>query len=204
MLSFKALFQFILEWLSILLQFLALRFVSSCEKECEIIALRTQVSLMNHQVEAGKLPKPKATPFFRHFWALLPEYWPAWQYSIALFSPKTIKNWHDNKRVLHWLKKSKKPGRPPIKTEVIQTIKRIHRENFNISPVKIREKLVQSGIEDAPSPNTIAKYLPSNNKHPLKNKGCLGWLFCGTTPLTCGAWTFLPSLRYFSKLFTCW
>jgi len=162
MISFKALLQFILEWLSVLRQFIALRFVSSYEKDIKIISLRTQVALMNNQVEAGKLPKPKATPFFRHFWSLLSEYWPAWQDCMAFFSPKTIKKWHNNKRVLNWLKKSKKPGRPSIKPEVIQTIKRIYRENFKISPEKIREKLIQLGIVDAPCPNTIAKYLPSN------------------------------------------
>jgi len=68
MISFIAVWQFILEWLSVLRQFHVLRFVSSHEKDLEIISLRTQVALMNHEIEAGKLPKPKATPFFRHFW----------------------------------------------------------------------------------------------------------------------------------------
>ena len=56
-----------------------------------------------------------------------------------------------------------------------QTIKRIFRENFNISPEKIREKLIQLGIVDAPCPNTIAKYLPTNKKPPSE-KQRMSWL----------------------------
>jgi len=59
---FRSLFQYVKAWLLILLEFLKLRLMSAVDKDLEIIALRSQLALFNHQVETGKRPKPKATP----------------------------------------------------------------------------------------------------------------------------------------------
>lgn len=56
------------EWLSIIKQFLSLKFVSSDAKDLEIIALRSQLALFVKDIDAGKRNKPRPTPVFRQLW----------------------------------------------------------------------------------------------------------------------------------------
>ena len=74
--------------------------------------------------------------------------------------------------------KSRKKGRPPLSREIINLIKRIHKESpllspyspgnpllpYGNSPCKIHERLVDLNISDALAPNTIAKYIPKIRK----------------------------------------
>ncbi|MDQ2088172.1 hypothetical protein RBH29_17250 [Herbivorax sp. ANBcel31] len=66
--------------------------------------------------------------------------------------------------------KSKKRGRPKTSRKTIELIKRIHKENPLLSPEKTHERLVDFNITDAPSPNTIAKYIPEVRKPPSEKQ----------------------------------
>ncbi|QGU00427.1 Mobile element protein [Candidatus Syntrophocurvum alkaliphilum] len=136
----------------------------------EVIALRSIVALSEHDIKTKKRPKPKATPAFRQLWVLLSKTYDKWDFTIAYFKPATIIKWHKTAFSFYWFKKSKKKGRSPIKLEVINLIKKIHKENPLLSPEKIHEKLILLNIKNAPAPNTIAKYLPQTKKPPSKKQ----------------------------------
>ncbi len=196
--NYQALWEYVKEWLSILLTFFRLRFTSTLKKEFEIIALRSNLALVHQDIKTGKRPKPKATPAFRQLWVFLSKYYPDWESVSVHFQPATVKKWHEQIRKWHWAKKSKRIGRPPISQEVIDLIKEIHQGNTLLSPEKIREELLLLSITDAPSPNTIAKYLPST-RNPPTEKQIQSWkmFLKNHAPDTWGADFFTVSTLFF-------
>ena len=62
-----------------------------------------------------------------------------------------------------------KTAGPTVKDDDdIALIKRIHRENPLWSPERIHDQMVALGVVDMPSPNTIAKYIPTIRKPPTE------------------------------------
>jgi len=168
--NYQALLQYVKEWLFILFYNLYNHYRSKKELRQEIIALRSLVALYDHEIKTGKRAKPKATPAFRQLWVLLSKRYTKWDSILAYFKPATVIRWQKTAFSFHWLKKSKKKGRPSISPEIIKLIKKFHEENPLLSPEKIREKLVLLNVTDAPAPNTIAKYLPSTRKPPSEKQ----------------------------------
>jgi len=164
--DYRALWLYVLEWLSVFLKLIKLRFTSSLNKDLEIIALRSQVALNDYDVKVGKRPKPQATPAFRQIWVLLSIIYDKWESTLAHFKPATVIKWRETAFRLYWFKKSKKKGRPPISQEAIDIIRQMYEQNNYLSPEKIHEQLVLLNVTDAPAPNTIAKYLSSFRKPP--------------------------------------
>ncbi|AGL03769.1 integrase core domain-containing protein [Desulfoscipio gibsoniae] len=168
--DFEALFQYFKEWASDLYQNFVNLFKSHEQLRQENFMLRSQLALYDHDVKTGKRPKPKATPAFRQKMVLLSKRFARWKECLPTFKPKTVIKWHKTAFKLYWFKKSKRIGRPPISQEAIDIIKQMYEENPSLSPEKIREKLLLKNVTDAPSPNTIAKYLPSIRKPPTEKQ----------------------------------
>ncbi len=139
-------------------------------KNLEIIALRSQIALLTEQLENKKIKKPKSNRAFRQLWVLLSKFHANWKPLSVVFKPDTIIRWHRTAFKIHWRKKSKNVGRPPISKDVINLIRNIHRENPLISAEKIHEMLISMGIIDPPAPNTIAKYIPTIRKTPSEKQ----------------------------------
>lgn len=138
--DYQAIWRHVLEWLSIFLELIKLRFTSSLKKDLEIIALRSQVSLINHNIKTGKCPKPRATPAFRQLWVLLSFVYGKWESILAHFKPGTVIRWRQTAFKLHWFKKSKKKAalqfpRKPSTLSTKCTIKTItfHRKKYMIN-----------------------------------------------------------------------
>ncbi|MHB8963582.1 MAG: integrase core domain-containing protein [Saccharofermentanales bacterium] len=136
------------------------------KKDIEIVALRSQLALCHQQILNHKMKKPLPTPAFRQLWVLISKLSRDWESYLILIKPDTVISWHKKAFKFYWMKKSKKPGRPKISPATIALIKRIHKENPLLSPEKIHEKLVDLSVLDAPSPNTIAKYIKNLRKPP--------------------------------------
>ncbi len=170
MVDFKAVFSFVVHWLQILTWFLKTRLLSNTAKDLEILALRSQLALVQKDILAGKMPKPRFKPALRCFWVLLAKIFPAWQEALVLVKPETVIRWHKTAFKFFWRIKFRKAGRPQISAQTIALIKRLHQENPLLSPEKIHEQLVNLGVTDAPAPNTIAKYLPTVRKTPTEGK----------------------------------
>ncbi len=156
---------FIVHWLQIISWFFRTKLMSDTAKDLEILALRSQLSLVQQYISNGKIPKPRFKPAYRCLWVLLSKFFPGWKSSLILVNPETVIGWHKTAFKFFWKLKSK-PGRPKISLKTIALIKRIHKENPLLSPEKIHELLLNLGVTDAPTPNTIAKYIPKIRKSP--------------------------------------
>ncbi len=140
--------------------------MSNTAKDLEILALRSQLAMVQKDIFMGKISKPRFKPALRCLWVLLSKFLPNWKSSLVLVKPETVISWHKTAFKFFWKLKSKKAGRPKISLKTIALIKRIHKENPLLSPEKIHEQLVNLGVIDAPAPNTIAKYIPKIRKAP--------------------------------------
>jgi len=156
-----------------ILQFLCslvkLRFMSGAQKDIEIIALRSQLAILQEHLLNQKIKKTKVNNSFRRLWVFLSKVYPSWKDALIIFRPDTIIRWHKKAFRLFWRRKSK-IGRPKISPATIALVKRIHKENPTLSPEKIHERLVDLAIADAPAPNTIAKYIRSKRTRPTEKQ----------------------------------
>lgn len=166
----KPLIIFLKEWTRYTLTLFKTFTMTSLAKDLEILALMSQLSVYQQQVENKKIKKPKLTPAFRQLWVLLSRFLPNWATVILTAKPKTVIGWRATAFKTYWTKKSKKIGRPPISKEMILLIKKIHKENPMLKAEKIHELLVSMNILNAPAPNTISKYLPELKKPPSERQ----------------------------------
>lgn len=162
--------KYIKQWSSYILQFIKVIFMTNTAKDLEIIALRSQISLLTEKLEDKKIKKSKTTTAFRQLWVLISKFHPNWKPLSIIFKPDTVIRWHKTAFKLYWRKKSIKVGRPPIPKDVINLIKEIHKENPLMSAEKIHEMLLSMGIIDPPAPNTISKYVPTIRKPPSEKQ----------------------------------
>jgi putative transposase len=144
--------------------------MSETEKDMEIIALRSQLSLVQQKIINKKIPKPQPTNPFRLLWVFMSKFFSNWKSWLLIVKPETVVAWHRQAFKLFWTFKSRKRGRPEISRKIIALIKKVHKENPLFSPEKIYEHLVNLSIEDVPSPTTIAKYLPETRKPPTQKQ----------------------------------
>ena len=69
--NYKAIILYVKQWLQMLLGFILIKFMSVEEKDEEIIALRSQVALLNQKIIDKKTPKPTVTPAYRQLWGFI-------------------------------------------------------------------------------------------------------------------------------------
>ena len=170
MINLKTIRLFLRDWYQILICLLKTTLKSRIAKDLEIIALRSQLSLMQEQILNHKIPKPKPTPAFRQLLVLISKLCSNWRSFIMIVKPETVIGWHRTAFRFYWTRKSKPRGRPKISKTTIALIKRIHKENPLWSPERIHDQLINLGITDAPAPNTIAKYFPGIRKPPTEKR----------------------------------
>ena len=162
--------------------------MSDMDKDMEILALRSQLSLIQQQILNHKMPKPRFTPAYRQLWVLLSKVFSDWKSALFLVKPKTVIGWHKNAFKLYWKRKSRKTGRPKISPEIIALIKQIHKENPLLSPEKIHERLInlsRTCLRQTPLQNIYPIY----ENHQLKNSSNRGKLFSKITVKELGQWT---------------
>lgn len=165
-----SIFLYLKSWFVLRCKMLKLIFISSEDKDLIIIGLRAELALYEEQVVSGKIPKPRPTPIYRQTWVYISRHLPDWGRWINAVKPETLVRWHRLKFTEFWAKKSKKIGRPSIDREVIKLIRTIYSENYKLSPEKIYEQLVNLGLENPPTPNTIAKYIKDMRKPPTRRQ----------------------------------
>lgn len=166
MTTIKSCFSFLKEWTIIIAQFIRAHFMTADQKALEIVALRSQLSLYQQQVENKKIAKPRCTPSFRQLWVMLSKLHSSWKADIILVKPETVIRWHKTAFKFYWRKKSIKTGRTRISKETIDLIMNICAQNPNMSAEKIHELLVSMDVTDVPCANSIRKYLPATKKPP--------------------------------------
>ena len=158
-----------MHFFQILRNLIKTHFMSSIQKDLQILALRSQLSVLQQQLINNKITKPRFDDRFRKLWVFLSKALPDWKSALMLVKPETVLRWHRRAFRLFWRRKSK-GGRPSISPATIALIKRIYKENAMLSPEKIHERLLALNIADAPAPNTIAKYIKEKRKPPTDNQ----------------------------------
>ena len=127
----------------------------------ENLALRQQVAVFKRSVK-----RPKLQTRDRIFWVWLSRLWPNWQSALAIVQPETVIKWQRMGFRLYWRWKSRagKPGRPPIKREIRDLIRRMSRENPTWGAPRILSELLLLGHDAAEE--TVAKYMVRTRKPP--------------------------------------
>jgi len=129
LINLKSIILYIKNWFQIFVCFIKTRLMSDMAKDLEILALRSQLSIVQQNILNRKISKPRFLPAFRQLWVLLSKFFPNWKASLILVNPQTVLDWHKKAFKLYWILKSRKPGRPKISLKTITLINHIHKEN---------------------------------------------------------------------------
>ena len=102
-----------------------------------ILALRQQLAVYKR-----KSKKPMLRNRDRLFWSLLSKIWKDWKSELILLKPETVIRWRERKFREFWRKKSQnRPGRPAVRNEHIDFIRRISSDHH------LRAELIGSASE---------------------------------------------------------
>lgn len=165
----KSVFSFVKEWTQRIKEFIRACLKPAFSIRAENLQLRGQLAQFQHNVDCGKVKKPRVSTAFRTFMVLLSKYYSQWKDNLIIVKPETVISWHRKlSQCLHKLI-SQKPGRPKLSGEKYKLTKEIVEENPGCSAEKINQIMANLGITDAPAPNTIRKYFPSTRRPPGKN-----------------------------------
>lgn len=109
-------------------------------KEFEILVLRHELSMLRRQVRW-----PQYAPRSRLLLAALSRMLPRRSWQAFMVRPETQLRWHRQLVARHWTYPHRRPGRPPIDSEVRELILRLVRENSGWGYVRIVGELRKLG-----------------------------------------------------------
>ena len=138
----------------------------------ETIELRQQVMIYHTKNENSK----NITDLTRSVLVALKRSWPKWMDALIIVKPETVIDWQRRRFKKYWTKKSakhKKLGRPSIKLEIRQLLKKMATENFIWGAPRIYSELLKLGYtKNQVSQRTISRYLKKiRPDDPDKTKG---------------------------------
>ena len=70
--------------------FIKTHFMTDLQKDFEILALRSQLSVFQQHIINHKITKPRANNCFRILWVLLSIFFLNWKSVLILFKPETV------------------------------------------------------------------------------------------------------------------
>jgi len=145
------------------LVFLVMRslFVSRAALAAENLALRQQLAVLQRSAR-----RPRLRRCDRVFWVWLSRIWRNWRSVLLIVRPGTVVRWHRQGFRLYWRWKSRrrKTGRPKVKKEIRELIRRMCRENPTWGAPRMQSELHLLGYDVAES--TVAKYMRRRGKPP--------------------------------------
>ncbi len=111
--------------LSALVSLLSFRVRSRISLELELVALRHQVAVLRRQ------RKGRLRLFFtdRLLWVWLYRVWPQVLTAMVLVKPTTVIQWHRKGFRLYWRWRSRRLGRPKMKSEIRDLIRQMSLAN---------------------------------------------------------------------------
>ncbi len=99
------------------------------------------------------------------FWVVLSRLWKSWRNSLQLVRPETVVGWHRQGFRRYWAWKSRRRrGRPAIRTELRDLIRRISRANPLWGAPRIHGELLKLGL--TLSQATVSKYMLRPRRPP--------------------------------------
>ena len=147
-------------WLGILLGTLRSTVRTHRELALENLALRQQLTVWK-----ARQPRPPLTAMDRIFWVALSRLWKSWRNSLQVVRPETVVGWHRQGFRRYWAWKSqRRRGRPAIRTELRDLIRRISRANPLWGAPRIHGELLKLGL--TVSQATVSKYMLRPRRPP--------------------------------------
>ena len=147
-------------WLGILLGTLRSTVRTHRELALENLALRQQLAVWK-----ARQPRPQLTAMDRMFWVVLSRLWKSWRNSLQMVRPETVVGWHRQGFRRYWAWKSqRRRGRPAIRTELRDLIRRISRANPLWGAPRIHGELLKLGL--TVSQATVSKYMVRPRRPP--------------------------------------
>jgi hypothetical protein len=101
------------------------RFRSRASLELELVALRHQATVLQRQHRG----RPQLSSLDRLLWVWLYRIWPQVIDAMVLVKPTTVIQWHRKGFRLFWRWRSRRPGRPKIRTEIRDLIRCMSKAN---------------------------------------------------------------------------
>jgi transposase InsO family protein len=127
----------------------------------ENLALRQQLAVLKRSVK-----RPALRPRDRLFWTWLSRLWNGWRVALLIVKPETVIQWHRQGFRLYWRWKSRGrgAGRPKIKREIRDLIRRLSRENplWGVPRIQAELRLLGHDVADG----SVTKYMVHARKPP--------------------------------------
>jgi len=134
-------------------------FKSKDDLVLETIELRQQLAVY----QAKKENPENITDLTRTLLIALKRTWPKWIDALIIVKPETVIYWQQRRFKKYWTEKSakkNKPGRPSIKLEIRELIKKMASENLNWGAPRIYSELLMLGYTKKQiSQRTVSRYL---------------------------------------------
>ena len=136
--------------------------LSRAALELENLALRHQIGVL--QRSARK--RPKLILLDRLLWVWLSRVWSDWRSALDIVQPDTVIAWHRKGFRVFWAWKVRRghPGRPTVRREARELIRRMCRENPTWGAPRIHGELLKLGINVGES--SVSKYMVRCRKPP--------------------------------------
>src|SRR2546430_804954 len=130
------------------------------ELALENLALRQQLAVWK-----AREPRPRLTEMDRIFWVVLSRLWTSWRHSLQVVRPETVVGWHRQGFRRYWAWKSRqRRGRPRIRVELRDLIRRMSRANPLWGAPRIHGELLKLGL--TVSQATVSKYMIRPRRAP--------------------------------------
>jgi transposase InsO family protein len=147
-------------WFRILIGALRSSLRTHRELALENLALRQQVAVWK-----VLQPRPHLAPTDRIFWVALSTLWTNWRACLQVVRPETVVRWHREGFRRYWAWKSRcRRGRPVIRTELRELIRRMSRANPLWGAPRIHGELLKLGL--TVSQATVSKYMLRHRRPP--------------------------------------
>jgi transposase InsO family protein len=137
-------------------------------KELEILVLRHELAILRRQVA-----RPKLTPRDRLLLATLSRVLPRRSWPVFFVTPETLLRWHRRLVARRWTYPHRRPGRPPLASDVRELILRLARENGSWGYVRIVGELRKLGIDV--SATLVRNVLKAAGLPPAPQRDRLDW-----------------------------
>ena len=107
--------------------------------------------------ERGRTPRRSLSSSDRLLWCFLARFWSSWREALDIVQPATVTRWQHARWWRHLLRRrTRRPGRPRIDSELQALIRQIARENRRWGSMRILGELRSLGFEVSNS--TVRRY----------------------------------------------